>query len=388
MKYFIISTLCISLLIFYSCDVKKSSVPAENKSKNSSVFSIKPILKRHFATIDSTVTFKNQDYRLRISQRVEKEEAIKVYLDGDTIYCNQSQIEIFFYKNNSSLLSDGFRKSKFEWLLDGPIDSVVWGHKGIDSLTDSGIYVTLILYKPLTKKYYNIQYVTDLFGTRKIWHIYDNILLENDSIFPYELNKEKVQIHSSLPVYYFYLHTHDDSVWTNYDSISILDQNKNRIQNIYFENTQIEENDKHFIKQWAPGLEFLDFNFDGYLDFRIFTNPGSRNYFYDYWSFNPKTKKYIYNPKLSNIGGLEVDTLKRQLHSYYDSGNDEYNSESYNLYQQTPILLEKEKLYGVYVNDGKKIERKYLIKENYKRIDGRLVLISKKRMTNEEFLNN
>ncbi|MBP9120577.1 MAG: hypothetical protein KBF59_06910 [Ignavibacterium sp.] len=141
MKYFIISTLCTSLLLFYSCDDKTSSPPSENKSKNSSVISIKPKLARHFATVDSTITFNNLNILLRISQRVVPEEATKVILKNDTIYCNQSYVDIMVYIDKKYSISKRFDKSTYEWLIDEPLDSVVWGHKGIDSVTRSGIYV-------------------------------------------------------------------------------------------------------------------------------------------------------------------------------------------------------------------------------------------------------
>jgi hypothetical protein len=55
-----------------------------------------------------------------------------------------------FSKNNKTLTAEVFKKSKYEWYLDESLDSIIWGYEGIDSLTDSGIYVTTILYKPFT----------------------------------------------------------------------------------------------------------------------------------------------------------------------------------------------------------------------------------------------
>lgn len=379
MKYFIISTLCTSLLILYSCDVKTSSPPAENKSKNSSVINIKPKLARHFVTVDSTVIFNNLNILLRISQRVVPEEATKVILKNDTIYCNQSYLDITVYIDKKNFISERFGKPTYEWLIDEPLDSVVWGHKGIDSVTSSGIYVTTIMYKPSIKKYYNIQFVCDLSGKKSIKHIYDNIKGENDIVFSYELNRKKIKIHPNYPDYYFYLYRHNDSSQTHFDSIIVVDKKKQKVQTITFEGTIAEENYSKLNDNVGPGFEFLDLNFDDFLDLKFFSSPGSRNYYYDCWLFNPKTKKYIYNPKLSNIANLEVDTLKNQLYSYYYTGFNEYEYEVYKLNNNKPILMMKEIVYRDYDESLDKISPEDYTKEIYKRKNGKLVLISKKK---------
>jgi hypothetical protein len=388
MKYFIISTLFTSLLIFYSCDVKTSSPPAENKSKNSSVISIKPKLARHFATVDSTVIFNNLSILLRISQRVVPEEATKVILKNDTIYCNQSYLDITVYIDKKNFISERFDKPTYEWLVDEPLDSVVWGHKGIDSVTSSGIFITTILYKPSTKKYYNIQFVCDLSGRRTISHIYDNIVGKNDSIFAYELNRQKIKIHQNYPDYYLYQYSYDDSSRTYFDSILVVDNKKQKIQNISFKGTIAEENYSKLPDIGEPAFDFLDLNFDDYLDLRFYSSPGSRNDYYDYWLFNPKTKKYIYNSKLSNIANLEVDTVKKQLNSLRYSGSNEYDSEAYKYINNVPVVVEKENVYAVYEKSVNENIPNYFIKEIYKRKNGKLVLISKKRMSNDESYDN
>jgi len=388
MKYFIISSLFTALLIFYSCDFKTSSPPAENKSKNSSVISIKPKLARHFATVDSTVIFNNLSILLRISQRVVPEEATKVALKNDTIYCNQSYLDITVYMDKKNFISERFGKPTYEWLIDEPLDSVVWGHKGIDSVTSSRIYVTTILYKPLINKYYNIQFVCNLSGKKSIKHIYDNIKGENDIVFSYELNRKKIKIHPNYPDYYFYLYRHNDSSQTHFDSIFVVDKKKQKIQTITFKGTIAEENYSMINDNVGPGFEFLDLNFDDFLDLKFFSSPGSRNYYYDYWLFNPKTKKYIYNSKLSNIANLEVDTVKNQLYSYYYTGFNEYEYEVYKLNNNKPIILVKEIVYRDWDENFDKISPEDYTKEIYKRKNGKLVLISKKRMSNEESYDN
>lgn len=388
MKYFIISTLCTSLLIFYSCDFKTSSPPSENKSKNSLVISIKPKLARHFATVDSTVIFNNLSILLRISQRVVPEEATKVILKNDTIYCNQSYLDIKVNIDKKNFISERFDKPTYEWLIDEPLDSVVWGHKGIDSLTRSGIYVTTILYKPLINKFYNIQFVCDFSGKKIIKHIYDNINSENDSVFAYELNRLKIKINQNYPAYYFYQFRHDDSSRTYFDSILVVDNKKQKIQNISFKGTIAEENYYKLPDIGEPAFDFLDLNFDDYLDLRFYSNSGGRNYYCDYWLFNPKSKKFIYSSKLSDVANLQVDTSKNKLFSYYYTGFNEYEYEVYKLINNNPIIVVKEIVYRDWDDNLDKISPENYTKEIYRRKNGKLTLISKKRMSNEEVYDN
>lgn len=376
----------IILLIFiFSCSEKRAPVNVEQKS---SVISIKPKLARHFATVDSTVLFNNLSIKLDISQRVVPDEATKVIIKDDTIYCNQSYMDITVYIDKKNFISERFGKPTYEWLIDEPLDSVVWGHKGIDSVTSSGIYITTILYKPIIKKYYNIQFVCDLSGRRTIKHIYDNIMGENDSVFAYELNRLKIKIHKNYPDYYFYQFRHDDTSRTYFDSILVVDNKKQKIQNISFKGTIAEENYSNLPDIGGPAFDFLDLNFDDYLDLRFYSSSGGRNYYCDYWFFNPKTKKFIYSSKLSNIANLEVDTIKNQLYSYYYTGFNEYEYEVYKLIQNKPILMVKEIVYRDWDDNLNKISPDEYTKEIYKRRNGKLELISKKKMTNEEFYDD
>ncbi len=244
------------------------------------------------------------------------------------------------------------------------------------------------MYKPAIKKYYNIQFVCDLSGRRTISHIYDNIIGENDSVFAYELNRLKIKIHKNYPDYYFYQYRHDDSSRTYVDSILVVDNKKQKIQNISFRGTIAEENYSKLPDIGEPAFDFLDLNFDNYLDLRFYSSSGGRNYYCDCWLFNPKTKKYIYNSKLSNIANLEVDTLKNQLYSYYYTGFNEYEYEVYKLINNKPIIMVKEIVYRDWDENLDKISPEDYTKEIYKRKNGKLVLISKKRVSNEEFYDN
>lgn len=372
------SLLCVFLLmLLLNCNEaqRKSKVIINNQTnKSTTSFNIKPTLKRHGARVDSTIKFNNNTYTLVMYQRVVKEEAVKMYLNDDTIYCNQSQVELFFYKNHQELLSSGFKRSTFEWLLNEKCDSLVWGHKGIDSVTNDGIFVTLIIYKPIKNQYYNIQFAVDLFGTAKIWHVFDNINGNNNNRFTYELNNVNVKINPRLPEYSFYLYTHDDTTWTYYDSVSVFDENKIKLQTIYFSD---DDDELSMRKQYAYGLEFLDLNFDNYLDMRLFVTPGSSNYGYMCWLYNKKNNLYEYNNLLSELVNVEVDTTNKLLKSYYRSGIDEYDHKTYKYINDILVLIERELVYGVY-EEKPQLEKKYLIEEKYKRINGNLRLISKK----------
>jgi hypothetical protein len=383
MKQLLLIVFTLSTIIFFNCN-NTNLKPAENlkiKSVNTTKnFSIKPLLKRHAARVDSTIKFGSNIYKLMMYQRLVKEEAVKICLDDDTIYCNQSQIELNFYKNNEMLVMAGFKKTTFERLLDEKKDSLVWGHKGIDSVTNDGIFVTLIIYKPIKNQYYNLQFAVDLFGTTNIWHIFDNINGNDNKRFIYDLNNVKIKINPNLPEYSFYLYTHDDTTYTYYDSITVSDEHQRIIQTIYFGDKE-DENELRMIKQYASDLDFTDLNFDNNLDMRLFVSSGSKNYYYICWLYDKKNNRYKYSDILSGLSNVEVDTVDKLLTSCETSGMEEYDCKTFIFSGENLILLEREIVYGVYETKPK-YKRNYLMEEKYKRINGKIRLISKKKLTN------
>lgn len=64
----------------------------------------------------------------------------------------------------------------------------------------------------------------------------------------------------------------------------------------------------------------IDWNFDGYKDITVFQMWGSGGRSYWIWNYSDKTKKYYYNAELSEITGLEIDSLSESIIVHYRGG--------------------------------------------------------------------
>lgn len=71
-------------------------------------------------------------------------------------------------------------------------------------------------------------------------------------------------------------------------------------------------------------FRLVDWNFDGYKDISVLYNCGSGGCAYWIWNYSPKTRKYYYNKKLSEVLGLEIDTVSKFVIFHYRAG---YESE-------------------------------------------------------------
>jgi glutaredoxin-related protein len=380
MKYFIILSLITSIFVLCSCDIKTSSTSPKSISKDSSVVSLKTVFTRQ---IDSTLVFKNENYSYKFSQLIIKEEALKVQFGDDTIYCNRENIDLIILKNSEYFVSQRYTTSIFELMLDEPLDSVVWGFTGIDSLTANGVYVTIILFKPANNNFYYLRFSSDFLGNKSTQRISGNKTDSTYTMFNSRIDKEKVQIHPSLPPYYVYLHIRDDLMWVYYDSIKIVGTNNKLIQLIRLRDIQNDEDELSMLKVRAGDLEYEDMNFDGYLDMRLFLSGGSSNYLYDYWLYNPKSNKFIYNRVLSDLTNLYADTVKRELHSYSRSGWAEHDERTYKYYNNKPKLIERTYTYGVYTKKPP-LEVEYQIEKKYALRNGELQLISTRKINRDD----
>lgn len=70
----------------------------------------------------------------------------------------------------------------------------------------------------------------------------------------------------------------------------------------------------------APDFRLIDWNFDGYKDITVLSNCGSGGCAYWIWNYSDKTKKYYYNKELSEILGLEIDSLAESIVVHYRGG--------------------------------------------------------------------
>ena len=73
-------------------------------------------------------------------------------------------------------------------------------------------------------------------------------------------------------------------------------------------------------------LKLSDWNFDGYKDITVLYNCGSGGCSYWIWNYTPKLKKFVYNSILSEVSGLEMDSVLKYIVFHYRAG---YQEESW-----------------------------------------------------------
>ncbi|MBR9919942.1 MAG: hypothetical protein GYB31_03825 [Bacteroidetes bacterium] len=64
-------------------------------------------------------------------------------------------------------------------------------------------------------------------------------------------------------------------------------------------------------------INFDDYNFDGYKDFRIYSNEDdAKNIYYSYYLFDRQEEKYLYSGMLSQLSNLQTDSNTGLLQSF------------------------------------------------------------------------
>ena len=71
-------------------------------------------------------------------------------------------------------------------------------------------------------------------------------------------------------------------------------------------------------------FKLLDWNFDGYKDICVLYNCGSGGCAYWIWNYSKSKNKFVYNKQLSEILGLEMDSVSKYIVFHYRCG---YESE-------------------------------------------------------------
>jgi hypothetical protein len=92
--------------------------------------------------------------------------------------------------------------------------------------------------------------------------------------------------------------------------------------NVYSDNILIQ---KITANKYFKSNEFqlIDWNFDGAKDITVLYNCGSGGCAYWIWNYSPTTNKFIYNKKLSEVIGLEIDTVDQFIVFHYRTGYSE-----------------------------------------------------------------
>ena len=129
---------------------------------------------------------------------------------------------------------------------------------------------------------------------------------------------------------------------------------------------EIKVNKMIFTKEF----QLVDWNFDGYKDISVLFNCGSGGCEYYIWNYSPETGKYHYNDVLSEVFGLEIDTVLKAIVIHYRAG---YAVEYWNTYQYIDDTLAF--FHGVYQERGSDSLGNSWTKRTYKKIvDGQLVI--------------
>jgi len=79
--------------------------------------------------------------------------------------------------------------------------------------------------------------------------------------------------------------------------------------------------DAKFDFELANIVEFVDMNFDGYLDLRLLYNTGATgNNWYATYLFNPSKGEFVYHEELSKLSGMKIDEKFKQIITYDREG--------------------------------------------------------------------
>jgi hypothetical protein len=130
-----------------------------------------------------------------------------------------------------------------------------------------------------------------------------------------------IQINPSLPIYEVHLLGRDSKDKEGYihHCYEITISNKNNESEvgvlIGFPSSSFDfQSEEEY-----PGLSFIDANFDGYLDIKMYdgVSANGQNTAYNFYIFNPKTLKYIYDKPFSEKYGCNsyIDTSAKEIHT-------------------------------------------------------------------------
>jgi hypothetical protein len=71
----------------------------------------------------------------------------------------------------------------------------------------------------------------------------------------------------------------------------------------------------------AAERETGDYNFDGHQDYRVFRESDGRLHFYDFYLFDPRTKKYVLSKELSQLFNPQFDAATKEIHCFSPGGH-------------------------------------------------------------------
>lgn len=124
-------------------------------------------------------------------------------------------------------------------------------------------------------------------------------------------------------------------------------------------------------------IEAVDVNFDGFLDLIVYAQSGGAgpNNSNNYYVFNPKTKKFIFNEMLSNLSQPRIDSKTKTVYAAWRDGAATHGSEKYKWINGKLVLIE---YYETHYLDEVNVEETHTFLKN-----GKMVGKTKKIRSNE-----
>jgi len=112
-------------------------------------------------------------------------------------------------------------------------------------------------------------------------------------------------------------------------------------------------------------LNMIDVNFDGYSDMMIYSHDGGAgpNSGYNFYVYNPKSKRFEYNQTLSDLTQTQVNTKAKKITAAWRNGAAEHGYEEYKWINGNPIMTKQ--IVETYLDEDK-IRTVTCINENSK----------------------
>jgi hypothetical protein len=80
----------------------------------------------------------------------------------------------------------------------------------------------------------------------------------------------------------------------------------------------------------APGVEFVDMNFDGHVDLRLIeSRPAGPNVPYRNWLFDPDSQRFVESPALDEVASPSFDAEHRVVRSQWRDGAARYGTDTF-----------------------------------------------------------
>lgn len=127
-----------------------------------------------------------------------------------------------------------------------------------------------------------------------------------------------VKINTSLPQLHFSLHgTYSGegfkTTFLEYREVSSTTLHRIDLKEVTYSKDLVEGNTFRIV-------EFIDINFDGYLDLRVFDTAGPTGDLWQTFLYDSTTGKYVYNKDISQLPTLAVDARNKRLYSCRKTG--------------------------------------------------------------------